>query len=81
MCKKSPLNHLVKSPNDLHFDRLATVWDEAIPLGNGMIGVLIWERKANLDSHWTGLIYGILDLWKIKKNQNGNTVGCIINGK
>ena len=46
--KKSSLNQLVKSPNDLHFDRLATVWDEAIPLGNGMIGVLIWEKEGKL---------------------------------
>ncbi len=33
---------------DLHFDTLATQWDEAIPLGNGMIGALIWQKEGQL---------------------------------
>ena len=36
------------SPNDLHFDRLAAHWDEAIPLGNGMLGALIWQKDDHL---------------------------------
>ena len=63
--KKSPLNHLVKSPNDLHFDRLATVWDEAIPLGNGMIGVLIWEREGKLR-----FSLDRADLWDLRPMEN-----------
>ncbi|NIJ55058.1 glycosyl hydrolase family 95 catalytic domain-containing protein [Dyadobacter arcticus] len=32
----------------LHFDKLAAVWDEAIPLGNGTVGALIWQKDGNL---------------------------------
>lgn len=32
----------------LTFDKLATRWDEAIPLGNGLLGVLVWQKDANL---------------------------------
>lgn len=39
---------LLKTMNDLHFDELAVVWDEAIPLGNGMLGALVWEKDGNL---------------------------------
>lgn len=34
--------------HDLHFDSLANRWDEAIPLGNGMLGALIWQKDGNL---------------------------------
>ncbi|MCB9208910.1 MAG: glycoside hydrolase N-terminal domain-containing protein [Ignavibacteriales bacterium] len=37
-----------KSQNDLVFDSLATSWDEAIPLGNGMLGALVWKNGKNL---------------------------------
>lgn len=37
-----PINH------DLHFDKLATRWDEAIPLGNGMLGALVWQKAEHL---------------------------------
>jgi hypothetical protein len=36
------------SKHDLHFDTLAKQWDEAIPLGNGMLGALIWQKGDNL---------------------------------
>jgi alpha-L-fucosidase 2 len=39
---------LFAQPNqrhDLKFDKLATVWDEAIPLGNGMLGALVWQKE------------------------------------
>ncbi len=34
--------------HDLQFDILAKQWDEAIPLGNGMVGALIWQRSDHL---------------------------------
>lgn len=34
--------------HDLRFDQLATVWDEAIPLGNGLLGALVWEKDGVL---------------------------------
>jgi alpha-L-fucosidase 2 len=32
----------------LHFSELASTWDEAIPLGNGMVGSLIWQKGEHL---------------------------------
>ncbi len=34
--------------HDLQFNKLAAVWDEAIPLGNGTIGALIWQKEQHL---------------------------------
>ncbi|WP_184543759.1 glycosyl hydrolase family 95 catalytic domain-containing protein [Mucilaginibacter sp. FT3.2] len=34
--------------HDLHFDTLARRWDEAIPLGNGMVGALVWQKAGHL---------------------------------
>ncbi|MBS1574812.1 MAG: glycoside hydrolase N-terminal domain-containing protein [Bacteroidetes bacterium] len=33
---------------NLTFDHLAKRWDEAMPLGNGMLGALIWEKNKKL---------------------------------
>jgi alpha-L-fucosidase 2 len=38
----------VKTSHDLHFNRLADSWDEGIPLGNGMLGALVWEKDSDL---------------------------------
>ena len=32
------------SPHDLEFSDLASVWDEGMPLGNAVIGALIWQN-------------------------------------
>ncbi|WP_291042012.1 glycosyl hydrolase family 95 catalytic domain-containing protein [Dyadobacter sp. 50-39] len=34
--------------HNLQFGQLARVWDEALPLGNGTIGALIWQREGKL---------------------------------
>ncbi|WP_428665205.1 glycosyl hydrolase family 95 catalytic domain-containing protein [Runella sp.] len=34
----------VAAKHDLVFDKLPTRWDEALPLGNGFIGELIWQK-------------------------------------
>lgn len=34
--------------HNLQSDRLAHVWDEAIPLGNGTLGALVWEKEKVL---------------------------------
>lgn len=34
--------------HNLHFDKLAKQWDEAIPIGNGMLGALVWQKDNNL---------------------------------
>ncbi len=35
-------------PFNLSFTKLATQWDEAMPLGNGMLGALVWEKNQKL---------------------------------
>jgi alpha-L-fucosidase 2 len=39
---------LTPSPHDLNFDHLPTSWDEGIPLGNGILGALIWQKDGKL---------------------------------
>jgi hypothetical protein len=34
--------------HDLHFTNLASAWDEAVPLGNGMVGALVWQKGEKL---------------------------------
>ena len=34
--------------HDLYFTGAAKAWDEAIPLGNGMIGALVWQKSDRL---------------------------------
>ncbi|MGF6929638.1 alpha-L-fucosidase 2 [Chitinophaga sp. W2I13] len=36
------------SQHDLQFNQLATRWDEAIPLGNGWLGALVWQKDDHL---------------------------------
>lgn len=36
------------SQHDLQFRQLATNWDEAIPLGNGVLGALVWQKDGQL---------------------------------
>lgn len=34
--------------SDLQFNALARSWDEAVPLGNGVVGALVWQRDSVL---------------------------------
>ena len=34
--------------HDLHFSSLAKTWDEGLPLGNGMVGNLVWQKEGKL---------------------------------
>lgn len=38
----------VSAEYNLSFPSLASKWDEAMPLGNGMLGALVWQKKGNL---------------------------------
>ncbi|MFN8347323.1 MAG: glycoside hydrolase N-terminal domain-containing protein [Spirosomataceae bacterium] len=38
----------VSPKHDLIFDKLPTRWDEALPLGNGFMGELIWQKGDQL---------------------------------
>lgn len=46
----------------LEFTKLATRWDEGIPLGNGMLGSLAWEKNGKLR-----LSLDRADLWDERK--------------
>ncbi len=46
-CAK-PTKHQTQSGHNLEFTELAQVWDEAIPLGNGMVGNLVWQKNGKL---------------------------------
>lgn len=48
--------------HDLRFTSLAKTWDEGIPLGNGMIGALIWQRDSVLR-----MSLDRADLWDLRK--------------
>jgi len=61
----SSILECVAQPNSKHnltFDHLAKRWDEAMPLGNGMLGVLIWEKQNRLR-----LSLDRADLWDERK--------------
>jgi alpha-L-fucosidase 2 len=47
--------------HDLVFDRLAATWDEGIPLGDGLIGALIWKKGDALR-----LSLDRADLWDLR---------------
>ena len=37
-----------RGAHDLVFEELPAVWDEGIPLGNGMLGALLWQKGTRL---------------------------------
>jgi len=53
------------SPNDLVFASLASQWDEGLPLGNGIIGALVWQKGKNLR-----LSLDHVALWDLRSKPN-----------
>lgn len=49
------------SESDLVFNDLASVWDEAMPLGNASVGELVWQKGDNLR-----LSLDRIDLWDLR---------------
>lgn len=56
------------SKNDMLFDKLADRWDEAVPLGNGTVGALIWQKEDKLR-----FSLDRIDLWDLRPMENLNT--------
>lgn len=52
---------LESDPADLVFTRLAERWDEAIPLGNGVLGGLLWSSNNKMR-----LAIDRIDLWDLR---------------
>ncbi len=46
----------------LHYDTPAMVWDEALPLGNGILGALVWG-----DGHPLKITLDRTDLWDLRE--------------
>ncbi|MCK4991745.1 MAG: glycoside hydrolase N-terminal domain-containing protein [Bacteroidales bacterium] len=56
---------LQPSPHDLVFDQLASSWDEGMPLGNGIMGALVWEKDGRLR-----IALDRADLWDLRPTAN-----------
>lgn len=46
-CHEKPVRQVSPYYMDRSFPDLAQTWDEGIPLGNAMLGALVWQRKAS----------------------------------
>jgi alpha-L-fucosidase 2 len=57
--------HPTFAASDLKFTRLSESWDEAIPLGNGILGALIWKKDNKLR-----LSLDRADLWDLRPMEN-----------
>ncbi|WP_320282209.1 glycosyl hydrolase family 95 catalytic domain-containing protein [Draconibacterium sp. IB214405] len=51
--------------SNLVFEELANVWDEAMPLGNGMVGNLVWQKNGKLR-----FSLDRADLWDLRPMEN-----------
>lgn len=58
---KIPVPEFESGPADLFFPRLAERWDEGIPLGNGVLGGLLWSRNGRMR-----LAIDRIDLWDLR---------------
>ncbi len=59
-CKEHSIN-VAGSDYDLVFSDLSSTWDEGMPLGNGVIGSLIWEKENHLR-----MSLDRVDLWDLR---------------
>ncbi|MFN5020211.1 MAG: glycoside hydrolase N-terminal domain-containing protein, partial [bacterium] len=48
ICTSTHQSTAQEKKHNLQFDTLAKRWDEALPIGNGMLGALIWEKNGKL---------------------------------
>jgi alpha-L-fucosidase 2 len=63
-------NNRTTLPNknhDLFFSSLAKSWDEGIPLGNGMLGAIVWQKGRKLR-----LALDRADLWDLREAEGVN---------
>ncbi|MGQ7870747.1 glycosyl hydrolase family 95 catalytic domain-containing protein [Sunxiuqinia sp. sy24] len=51
--------------HNLVFNQLASTWDEAMPLGNGMVGNLVWQKEEKLR-----FSLDRVDLWDLRPMGN-----------
>ncbi len=63
-CSSEPVPGPAEKYN-LEFTELATSWDEAMPLGNGMVGNLVWQKSGKLR-----FSLDRVDLWDLRPMEN-----------
>src|SRR5512137_266684 len=63
--RESDLDSMPPAKFDLKFSALPRSWDEAIPLGNGMLGALVWEKDGKLR-----FSLDRADLWDLRPMEN-----------
>lgn len=56
LCGQTPSSH------DLYFEKIPAVWDEGIPLGNGLMGCLVWQKEPGK----IRLALDRADLWDLR---------------
>ncbi len=75
-CQNIPLTDS-PSRHNLRFNRLATDWENGIPLGNGILGQMVGRHHAHLRF---SLGSRPCAPWKISAHRNGISAGCTDNG-
>lgn len=64
-CSSEEKDKLPPAEVNLNFTDLSKTWDEGIPLGNGMLGALIWEKEGKLR-----FSLDRADLWDLRPMEN-----------
>ncbi len=64
-CSSEEKDKLPPAEVNLTFTDLSKTWDEGIPLGNGMLGALIWEKEGKLR-----FSLDRADLWDLRPMEN-----------
>ena len=55
------VSDLPRPYHNLRFEKLPEVWDEALPLGNGLTGALVWQKEGKLR-----IAIDRADLWDLR---------------
>jgi alpha-L-fucosidase 2 len=63
--KQKPQSKSHAAGHNLVFNELAQVWDEAMPLGNAMVGNLVWQKEGKLR-----FSLDRADLWDLRPMEN-----------
>ncbi|MEN8226588.1 MAG: glycoside hydrolase family 95-like protein [Bacteroidota bacterium] len=64
-CAKQETKRESFNGENLVFNELASTWDEAMPLGNGMVGTLVWQKNGKLR-----FSLDRADLWDLRPMKN-----------
>lgn len=63
-CAENVNISVTNDKHDLEYNKLATVWDEAVPLGNATVGSLVWQKGGALR-----MSIDRADLWDLRHSK------------